>query len=50
MYLDKLEQSVEQLDDIISELETTYGGEKYLDRLRQLRTEMLEELPEEEEA
>jgi hypothetical protein len=48
MYLDKLDVSIEQLNDIIEALETTYGGEKYVTRLREIRNEMYDELEKEE--
>ena len=42
-FLALLEESIEQLEDIIGELETTHGGQKYIPRLIDIVGEMKKE-------
>jgi len=49
IYLSVLDEQLEKLDSIIEELANTYGGEKYLGRLREVAAEMNKELHEDEE-
>ena len=44
IYLSTLDEQLEKLDSIIEELSNTYGGEKYLGRLREVADEMDAEL------
>ena len=45
-YLTKLETCLEHIQCAIDELETTYGGEKYMPRLREIHEQINKELGE----